>query len=706
MSNTPEHTSELIQRIRSTSNTPCIADVDLWLNQLASVDRISLDPYVVSIIDGLTLRCQAVRLGLLGDEAQALKVVQQARVVFSDTESLPDVARAILLEGNFHLALGHFQPALDCYNEALSLFTSLNDENGRARVIGNMGTVHNFIGEYNEALRCYEEASAYHEQTGDMEGLARTTGGMGLVAANTADYPTALLHLTRALDIHRSRNARREEARTLSSLGNVYRVIADFPKALELLQCAQSIIEEIGEKTGLARVLMNIAGIYGDMKDNERELAATQRALAINEQTNDVATHPRLVGNIASVYMNLQQFGVALEQIDKAIEESASLGLVSLEYSQRVVRSSILFRLGRIDEAEEEATWCYNKALHHHALPEVTQALVNLGDVWRFRGDPQRSAHFYEQALSDAVTSGQRSLATTILSTLAELMEDSDPRAALDYYRRSVDVERSILGEHQKHRIAVLDMEQRLSEEHKLHEQHRGLLLDIMPAAAVSRILNGEKLIADTYDQASVMFLDIVGFTGLASLAPANHLVHLLNAVFEQCDAIGDIFGLSKIKTIGDAYLAIAGMPDPQEDHAERIANAALHLQSHLRSLRVTIPSALGNSAWIEHVGILEVRIGLHCGPIVAGVIGKKRAQFDVWGDTVNVASRMESTSQPGRIQISDAFAAALGYGVQPTLDGADVVIRRAPFLMRLRGSIEIKGKGEMKTWWLELMDH
>lgn len=706
MSTTPDHISELLQHIRSTSNMPSIADVELWLQQLDSVDRELLDRNARSIVDGLTLRCKAVRLGLQGDETQALGVIQQACALFNEVDSQPDVARAILLEGNFHLALGHFQPALECYTEALKLFTSLGDENGRARVIGNMGTVYNFIGEYGEALRCYREASAYHEQTGDMEGLARTTGGMGLVAANTSDYPTALLHLTRALDIHRSRNARREEARTLSSLGNVYRVIADYPKALELLQSAHAIIEEIGERTGLARVLMNMAGIYGDMKDYERELAATQRALAINEQTNDVATHPRLVGNIASVYMCLQQFGVALKQVDKAIEESASLGLASLEYSQRVVRSSILFRLGRIDEAEEEATCCYNKALHHHALPEVTQALVTLGDVWRFRGDPQQSAHFYEQALSDAVTSGQRSLATTILSTLAELMEESDPRAALDYYRRSVDIERSILGEHQKHRIAVLDMEQRLSEEHKLHEQHRGLLLDIMPAAAVRRILDGEKLIADTYDDASVMFLDIVGFTGLASLAPAHHLVHLLNAVFEQCDAIGDMFGLSKIKTIGDAYLAIAGMPEPQPDHAERIAKAALRLQDHLRSLRVTIPSSLGSSTWIQNVGDIEVRIGLHCGPLVAGVIGKKRAQFDVWGDTVNVASRMESTSHPGRIQVSDAFAATLGHGIQPTLDGADVVIRKAPFVMRLRGSIEIKGKGEMKTWWLELMDH
>lgn len=704
MSTTPEHVSELLERIRSTSNTPSIADVGTWLNELDEVDRTPLSPDLVRTLEGLRLRLQAMEHALTGDEETALSVILQAINIFRGENSESDLARALLLEGNYFLALGRFSTALSAYEEALQLFTSLNDQNGRARVIGNMGTVYNFVGDYDRALKCYQEATHYHELTGDMESLARTTGGMGLVAANTSDYPTALQHLTKALDIHRSRNARREEARTLSSLGNVYRVVSDYPKSLEFLQKAHAIIEDIGEKKGLARVLMNLAGIYGDMHDYERELATTLRALAINEQTNDAATHPRLVGDLASTYMILQQFDIALEHINRAIEESDQLGLTSLAYSQRVVRSSILFRLGRIDEAEAEATRCYETASLHRSLADTTQALVNLGDVWRYRGDPISSRRFYEEALVEAMSSGQRSQASNILNTLSELMEDHDPRAALDYHRRSVALESSILGERQKHQIAVLDMEQRLSEEHKLHEQHRGLLLDIMPAATVSRILDGEKLIADTYDDTSVMFLDIVGFTGLASRAPANQLVHVLNAVFERCDEIGDRHGLSKIKTIGDAYLAIAGMPEIQEDHADRIANAALSLQHHLRSLNVTIPSHLGNSDWIEHVGDLEVRIGLHCGPLVAGVIGKKRAQFDVWGDTVNVASRMESTSQPGKIQVSDAFAVALGRGAPPTLDGADVVIRREPFLLRLRGSIDIKGKGEMKTWWLELI--
>jgi len=144
-----------------------------------------------------------------------------------------------------------------------------------------------------------------------------------------------------------------------------------------------------------------------------------------------------------------------------------------------------------------------------------------------------------------------------------------------------------------------------------------------------------------------------------------------LSEIFKVCDEVCKQHGLTKIKTIGDSYMAVAGVPEPLNDHATQAARAAISMVRGLKS-----------------AGKPAVRVGLHCGPLVAGIVGEERLQYDVWGDTVNVASRMESTGEPGRIHVSQAFAQALS-GREG--DG-----------LRERGTLVVKGKGQMKTYWLE----
>ena len=159
--------------------------------------------------------------------------------------------------------------------------------------------------------------------------------------------------------------------------------------------------------------------------------------------------------------------------------------------------------------------------------------------------------------------------------------------------------------------------------------------------------------------------------------------------------------GLTKIKTIGDSYMAVAGAPEPLEDHCPRAAEAALEMLSKLADHDLKSDPVLGNEEWIDEVGTIQVRIGLHAGPVVAGIVGDQRLQYDVWGDTVNVASRMESTGESGRVQVSEAFAEAMKQ-THPTPLSEGEGQGESSLTLIERGEIEVKGKGSMKTYWLE----
>jgi adenylate cyclase len=180
-------------------------------------------------------------------------------------------------------------------------------------------------------------------------------------------------------------------------------------------------------------------------------------------------------------------------------------------------------------------------------------------------------------------------------------------------------------------------------------------------------------VIAEYYDQVTVMFADILNFTLLSALISPGDVVALLNEVFSAFDQLAERHGLEKIKTIGDAYMAASGLPTPRGDHATAAAAMALDMQAALAALNA------GRSM------PLEIRIGLHSGPVVAGVIGTKKFIYDLWGDTVNIASRMKSHSAADTIQITRATYELI----------------RDDFTCRPQGRITVKGKGEMEVWYI-----
>jgi class 3 adenylate cyclase len=216
---------------------------------------------------------------------------------------------------------------------------------------------------------------------------------------------------------------------------------------------------------------------------------------------------------------------------------------------------------------------------------------------------------------------------------------------------------------------AYLLLQYFVREREREHERSEALLLNVLPEPVAVRLKRHEGVIADRFEHATVLFADIVDFTPISAAIQPHEVVELLDGVFSDFDELAERHGLEKIKTIGDSYMVASGIPTPRPDHVRAVADMALEMLGVAAARR-------------EGLGL---RIGIDTGPVVAGVIGRRKFIYDLWGDTVNTASRMESQGVPGEIQVTERVVGAL--------DG--------DYVLEYRGTVEIKGKGAMSTWFL-----
>ena len=240
---------------------------------------------------------------------------------------------------------------------------------------------------------------------------------------------------------------------------------------------------------------------------------------------------------------------------------------------------------------------------------------------------------------------------------------------ATDFLSKPVDASELVLRV--RNNLAVKAYQDRIRREREIADR---LLLNILPGPIATRLKQGERSIADYFESATVLFADLVNFTQFAARTDAAALVGRLNEVFQAFDEVVEAYDVEKIKTIGDSYVVAGGLPEPCADHAERVVEAGSEMLAVLGRLNQ------------DRSDKLEMRVGVHTGPLVAGVIGRSKFNYDLWGDTVNVASRMESQGVAGKVQISQS--------TKDCLDGR--------FALSRRDAIEVKGKGLMTTYLLD----
>ena len=576
-----------------------------------------------------------------------------------NAEAIAANARGVVsrLRGDYASALEHFRRALQVYDE-------LGDRRGAAQVTSNMGNVYYSTGNYLSALEHHRRALQVHEEFGDRPAAATVTGNLGNVYLMTGDYPAALEQYRHALKVHEELGDHTNAARVTGCMGSVFLLTGDYQSALEHYGRALQVQEELGERAGAVNNIQNMGNVYSSTGDHSSALEHYGRALQVYEELGSRAGVALVTGNMVFTLLESGDHRGAAELLER--------------------QSTML-----MDSRDVLA--------QHHA---------NRSKLAEAAGDPERARELLHQALKVAEEAGVRNDVAEYHQRLRDLAKQrNDFEGYIHHNDEYLRISEEIRGKEATQKMAMMEAERRIEAELRERDKERALLYGALPESVATRMLRGEDVSGDHFANASVLFMDIAGFTTISDRIPPGHVVHLLKAIFNVCDDVCVRHGLTKIKTIGDSYLAVAGVPEPLNDHAQRAARAALDMLKGLNDLQLVMDPKLGDTSWTQDVGVIQVRIGLHCGPLVAGIVGEQRLQYDVWGDTVNVASRMESTGEPGRIQVSDAFAQALkraegSLGEQKYSDNNG--LRSLVSGLRYRGETEVKGKGTMTTYWLE----
>ena len=522
-------------------------------------------------------------------------------------------------------------PRLRAIAEELGVANDL--ESGALRETAE-GLACQFDQSFSEALEHFEEALTMCVNAGHTVESADMDVNIGAVYETTGDFPQALKHYTQALEKYEQADSKPNIARMLGAIGSVYAWISDNDRALQLAKDELAIQTEIGNEQGIADAHARIGRAYSLSSDHASTIEHQQEALKRFEALGDREGYAKSINNVAFARVQLGDLNGALEAIE------------SID----------------VDKIENPSTRSLFPLLR--------------GRISRERGDLSAAREHMQEALSIAEAFGVRARQLNVhqqLRNLAEEMRDFD--AYVHHNKEFQRLSDEIVGRDSSQKIAILDTERKIEAERRERDKERAVLYSTLPKDIADRVVRGDDVSGDEYDDVSILFLDIAGFTSHSHDLAPRVVTELLERIFHRFDEICAAHEVTKIKTIGDAYMAVAF---PTEEHAD---GGTQH-----RAARAALDMIAESFTWPDGSTIV-FRIGLHRGPVVAGVIGKQRLQYDVWGDTVNVASRMESTSEPGRIQVSEPFAAAL---------------QDSSFSLAERGHVDVKGKGVMNTFWLE----
>ena len=572
-------------------------------------------------------------------------------------KSKKHIGYAISTKGTALWVKGEYPKSLDFFHQHLEIEKELRRKGGVASALNKLGIVYGSLGDHIKQIEYYQKSLKIREELGDQHNIAIVLANIGVLYHELDNNAKALEYYQRALKIREKLGDQVWIAVSLAQVGEIYQVYGDYDTALEYHTKSLKLAEEFGSKIDIVESLKNMGDIFKFRSDYVKALDYYQRSIELSISMGAKPEISILLGNIGDLLIIQKKYSKSVEKCKEAYQIALSIGDVLKQKTACECLYKGYKGLKNNNQALDyfEKASALNDSLKSEETAKKLQQMefaktILKDSIAKVENDRLVEASHQEELRKKNQT---RNIAVGIGAFILFL--------SLLLYNRLKFVRKS---------KATLQVEKDRSE---------NLLLNILPEEIAQELKEYGKAKARDFDRVSILFTDFKSFTQNSAKLGAQELVAEINTCFETFDGIIEKHNIEKIKTIGDAYMAAGGLPIYSEDSIKNTVLAGLEMQSF-------ITARFANKKDENEIRF-EMRLGIHTGPVVAGIVGVKKFQYDIWGNTVNIASRMESNSEVGKVNISQ--------------DTFDIIKDDSQFAFESRGEIDVKGKGEMEMYFV-----
>jgi adenylate cyclase len=593
---------------------------------------------------------------------------------------------------------GDYSKSLSYFDKSLTFYKSL----GKSQKVGDCysykAVTYYYLGDYSNALFFFKKSNEEYKKTKYKKGISSILNNIGGVYYYLGNYLNALNYYKQAIVIQQELNDTKMIAATSQNIGGIYSQVEDYTNALKYYEKSYLIYKNSTDVKAISQNLNASGIVYSKLGNYQKAQKNLDQALVNADKINDKQLKIEVLSSLGELFFKQSNFERAFHYYNLSLQYSNQINSLQYISITEVALGKILNKLNKNKEAITKCLKGYNNAEKIGAISVKKDACDCLYNAYKYTNNDKLALHFYEKAINfkDSLKSGETSNKMMIMEFQRHQLLDSISHVRKEHVIETKHKEEVQKKEKQQNIIIIslcfivlialglwnrlnytrkskiaLKIEKDLSDE---------LLLNILPEEIAQELKQKGFVNARDFNLVSILFSDFKSFTQTAEKMSPKNLVEEINACFKAFDLITEKYNIEKIKTIGDSYMAAGGIPKPDKESLKNIVLAGLEMQDFMSKRKIK------NDA--NNAAAFEMRLGIHAGPIVAGIVGIKKFQYDVWGDTVNTASRIESNGIVGKVNISESLY--------------NLIKNEECFSFEYRGSIEAKGKGELKMYFVE----